>query len=240
METEKANNETNDTKALVPSSNQNNIWNLITLGGLIASLVMIFIAVILSGMNVTQVNSNSLCSSSVSYSSCSYFTTTSVEAEAPQCSSTCYNTVSKAATSVALKASISESVLSSIIGDVRSVFNDATGNSTLLSANQGPINTLQPLLCNMTAGTNISYSIFQYLPPSNFERVVTTLKQTNGQNAVCTQLSHSSPAYPYALAGESYQGTVTLYGRSYYAIYKPIFDALTKDMIGNLFVGVPN
>jgi hypothetical protein len=53
------------------------------------------------------------------------------------------------------------------MGEMRSVYNDLTGNYTMLSQNNGAINGLQQLLCNMTAASNTS--VFQYSAP-NFER----------------------------------------------------------------------
>jgi hypothetical protein len=72
----------NDKQALVSSSPTSNT-SISLVVGLVLSAVMIFISVILSGSAYTQVNSNSLCSSDVSYTECYFQAATSVAAAAP-------------------------------------------------------------------------------------------------------------------------------------------------------------
>lgn len=138
------------------------------------------------------------------------------------------------------KAENSMSVFTYLLGPIRRVKDSITGNYTLLSSNNGPINAMQPLLCNYTAITNVTATVFQFNEPGSFERVVTTVLKTSGEIATCTYLSSSSAAYPFLISGGSYSGVVTIFGKQYYTIYNPIFDALTPSkLIGCLFIGVP-
>jgi hypothetical protein len=160
-----------------------------------------------------------------------------MSALAPTCGGSCSN---GNITYVSGQSSVNYFLLYYMVGSVRSLYDTTTGNSTLLSYNQGPLTEIQPILRNMTALTNATYSVFQYSskPTASFERITTTLPQQNGQYALCTTLSTPSPAYLPLTMGKSYSGQVTIYGQAYYALYVPIFDAFAKALIGSLFVGV--
>jgi methyl-accepting chemotaxis protein len=68
-------------------------------------------------------------------------------------------------------------------------------------------------------------------------RVSTSLKDEKGEPAVGTLLDSSGPAYAPLIAGNSFSGLMTLYGRDYMTKYDPIKDSFGKT-IGVLFVGV--
>jgi methyl-accepting chemotaxis protein len=72
---------------------------------------------------------------------------------------------------------------------------------------------------------------------SDFYRVSTSMLDDNGQRAVDTKLARSHPAYARLMAGQSYTGYASLFGKQYMSTYKPIFDQEQK-VIGILFVGI--
>ncbi|NMM38888.1 MAG: HAMP domain-containing protein, partial [Glaciimonas sp.] len=71
----------------------------------------------------------------------------------------------------------------------------------------------------------------------NFIRVSTTIKKEDGQRAVGTLLDRNHPGYRRLIAGESYSGPATLFGRQFMTQYDPIKDASGK-VVGILYVGV--
>ena len=136
------------------------------------------------------------------------------------------------------KAQSTMSVLTYLLGPMRSVKDSINGGSTLLSNNNGAVNAMQALLCNYTAITNVTATVFQFTTP-DFRRVVTTIPNMNHDLASCTLLPADSPAYPLLILGKSFSGETTIYGKLYYTIYNPVFDALSSSkLIGALFVGV--
>jgi methyl-accepting chemotaxis protein len=62
----------------------------------------------------------------------------------------------------------------------------------------------------------------------DFVRAATSLKTQTGERAVGTKLAHDHPAYRKVLAGESYLGMATLFGRQYLTKYIPSKDASGK------------
>jgi hypothetical protein len=208
--------------------------NLVSVIVILICSGLLFVTMILSGLTYTKVTSD-FCDTSLTVNSCSFESITTMATLAPTCDQGC--TVQDVSVS-SNRASINFFMLYYMVGSVRSVWNDRYNNYTLLSYNQGPINEMEQNLCNLTALTNTTYSVFQYIPP-NFERVVTTLPEQNiNTYAICTDISLTGAAYAQLIQGKTYKGTVTLYGRSYYAIYAPVFDALTKALIGALYTGV--
>ncbi|MGA2655679.1 MAG: Cache 3/Cache 2 fusion domain-containing protein [Gammaproteobacteria bacterium] len=73
---------------------------------------------------------------------------------------------------------------------------------------------------------------------NEFIRIATTLKQRDGTSAKGTSLDHFNPAYAKIQNGESYSGSINLFGTEYLTKYDPIFDN-HKQVIGILFVGLP-
>lgn len=57
-----------------------------------------------------------------------------------------------------------------------------------------------------------------------FIRVITSLKNEKGERVLASVLDSSHPAFKSVTAGGSYQGSATLFGRSYMAQYDPIMD----------------
>lgn len=82
-------------------------------------------------------------------------------------------------------------------------------------------------------------TIFTYdREQDKFIRRVTTVKKENGERAVGTELTASSPALPVVRRGGVYQGPVTLFGKRFETVYQPTFDAAGQ-VNGILYVGVP-
>lgn len=72
----------------------------------------------------------------------------------------------------------------------------------------------------------------------NFTRVLTTIKDSNGERAIGTKLDTTGPAYGQVSKGEVYLGEATILSAEYMTIYTPIFDS-DNQIIGISFVGVP-
>lgn len=71
----------------------------------------------------------------------------------------------------------------------------------------------------------------------DFIRVTTSLKKQDGNRAIGTLLDNTSPAYAQIMAGQSFSGLATLFGKKYITKYEPVRDA-QGSVIGILFVGV--
>jgi len=71
----------------------------------------------------------------------------------------------------------------------------------------------------------------------DFIRVTTSLKKQDGSRAIGTLLDRKGPAYGPVMAGRTYTGLATLFGKQYITQYKPITDGSGR-IIGALFVGV--
>lgn len=72
----------------------------------------------------------------------------------------------------------------------------------------------------------------------DFLRIATSLKKEDGSRAFLTTLERQHPAYQRLLAGESYIGPATLFGKDYMTIYEPM---KTDDgrVVGAWFLGYP-
>lgn len=70
----------------------------------------------------------------------------------------------------------------------------------------------------------------------DFLRVSTSLRKEDGERAFGTYLGTNHPGYQKLLAGETYFGPASLFGRNYMAKYTPIKDSANK-VIGILYVG---
>lgn len=85
--------------------------------------------------------------------------------------------------------------------------------------------------------TDVS-TIFVINPSGDFIRVVTTVPDGvagSRQPAVGTTLTRNGPAWNALTNGESYCGTVTLFGNDFDSVYRPIFNLGV--VIGALYVG---
>ncbi|MDE1182013.1 methyl-accepting chemotaxis protein [Paraburkholderia sp.] len=71
----------------------------------------------------------------------------------------------------------------------------------------------------------------------DFVRVTTSLKKQDGARAIGTMLDRKGPAYEPVLAGKTFTGLATLFGKRYITQYRPVTDASGR-VIAALFVGV--
>ncbi|MGV8893548.1 MAG: Cache 3/Cache 2 fusion domain-containing protein [Burkholderiaceae bacterium] len=107
-----------------------------------------------------------------------------------------------------------------------------------------------PILKNSDSQLNLNYSVVDNFinqtganaaifvkSAEDFIQVSTTLKKEDGQRAVGELLDRNHPGYKLLIAGQSYSGPATLFGRRYMTQYDPIKDASGK-VIGILYVGV--
>ncbi|MEL6059623.1 methyl-accepting chemotaxis protein [Methylobacterium sp. DCY52] len=72
----------------------------------------------------------------------------------------------------------------------------------------------------------------------SFVRRQTTVRREDGARAVGTALAPDSPAQAAVRAGKTYEGPALLFGRRYFTVYQPTFDAAGA-VNGILFVGLP-
>lgn len=72
---------------------------------------------------------------------------------------------------------------------------------------------------------------------NDFIRITTSLKKQDGSRAIGTLLDNASPAYRQIMAGQTFSGLATLFGKKYITKYQPVRDAKGA-VIGILFVGV--
>ncbi|QCR37769.1 methyl-accepting chemotaxis protein [Nissabacter sp. SGAir0207] len=71
----------------------------------------------------------------------------------------------------------------------------------------------------------------------DFLRITTSLKKEDGSRAMGTRLDRQSGAYRAVMAGETFKGLATLFGKQFITQYQPIKDESGK-IIGIIFVGV--
>ncbi len=69
----------------------------------------------------------------------------------------------------------------------------------------------------------------------DFVRIATSLRNDKGERVMGTLLDRKHPAYARILAGSSYIGRATLFGKSYMTRYEPIRQG--NDIVGILFIG---
>ncbi len=69
----------------------------------------------------------------------------------------------------------------------------------------------------------------------DFERITTSLKNEKGDRAMGTLLDRKHPAYARILAGSTFVGRATLFGKPYMTRYEPIRQG--GEVIGILFIG---
>ena len=73
---------------------------------------------------------------------------------------------------------------------------------------------------------------------SDFNRVLTTIKNENGERSIGTSLDVNSPAYKTVITGDTYAGKADIMGHPYMANYRPISDE-NNQIIGMYCIGIP-
>jgi methyl-accepting chemotaxis protein len=93
-----------------------------------------------------------------------------------------------------------------------------------------------PLVDRFSATTGAVATVFAK-SGDDFIRINTSLKNEKGERAVGTKLDRAHPGYKAALAGNSYTGLATLFGRQYMTQYDMLRDA-SGQVVGLSFVGL--
>lgn len=82
-------------------------------------------------------------------------------------------------------------------------------------------------------------TIFSYdAGRDKYVRRATNVRTQSGERAVGTELAADSPALDALRSGRQYEGEAALFGKRFYSIYHPTFDAAGK-VNGILYVGIP-
>ncbi|XAH22794.1 methyl-accepting chemotaxis protein [Xylophilus sp. GW821-FHT01B05] len=87
-----------------------------------------------------------------------------------------------------------------------------------------------------TAQTGVRATVF-VRQGSDFLRIATSVRKQDGGRAVGTLLDRSHPGYSALLAGRSYAGYATVFGRQNMTRYDPVRDA-SGQVVGVLYVGL--
>jgi len=114
---------------------------------------------------------------------------------------------------------------------------DVMGQPTpVLTSGGAPLNLDCSIPDHFTAQTGATATIFAR-NGAEFVRISTSIKKQNGERALGTKLSHAHPGYSRLLAGQSYLGYATLFGKQYLTEYDTLKDA-PGNVIGALYVGI--
>lgn len=115
---------------------------------------------------------------------------------------------------------------------------NVNSSGDLVTKNQGnlTVETFQPLLEILDRFVGNSNTLFTRIG-DDFYRTATTLLLDNNNFAIGYPLDRKNPAYSQLLLGNSYIGTVQLFGYNYYSNYTPILDSFTGLVIGCYFSG---
>jgi hypothetical protein len=94
---------------------------------------------------------------------------------------------------------------------------------------------------NVNEFTKITKSVAAIFVKSgrDYYRLSSTLPDSRCRSSVGTILDTTSLAYMALKKGRSFMGRVDLFGRVYYAYYKPLFSDMKDGVVTVLFVGVP-
>ncbi|WP_311222405.1 MULTISPECIES: methyl-accepting chemotaxis protein [unclassified Acidovorax] len=87
-----------------------------------------------------------------------------------------------------------------------------------------------------TAQTGVRATVFAR-QGDDFVRIATSVRKQDGERAVGTLLDRSHPAYRKLLAGHSYEGYATVFGRQNMTRYDPVRNA-GAEVVGVLYVGL--
>lgn len=97
----------------------------------------------------------------------------------------------------------------------------------------------QPLpLVDSFSKKNVAVATFFVKSDNEFIRESTSLKKEKMEDAAGTILLHTNPAYDALMRGESFTGTVDLFGMNYYSYYDVIRNK-AGEVIGAYFIGIP-
>ena len=106
----------------------------------------------------------------------------------------------------------------------------------ILKLDGRPLNLDFSVVDGFTRSTGAVATVFAKTG-DDFIRVTTSVKNTTGERVIGTLLDRTHPAYQSVIAGTSYIGLATLFGRQYMAQYDPIHDAQGR-VVGLSFIGI--
>jgi len=109
-------------------------------------------------------------------------------------------------------------------------------DGSTLKLNGTPVDADMGLVDQFTSDTGAVATVFARRG-DDYVRVITSLKNGNGQRSIGTLLDLNHPAYKAITSGTSFIGFATLFGRQYITQYDPVRDAAGK-VIGISFVGL--
>uniref|UniRef100_UPI0013151477 Cache 3/Cache 2 fusion domain-containing protein n=1 Tax=Helicobacter mesocricetorum TaxID=87012 RepID=UPI0013151477 len=104
-----------------------------------------------------------------------------------------------------------------------------------LSYNGYSVTNMQPILDYILTMTKSVGTIFIKDIDGDFVRIATSLRDTNGNLVVGTNLGKNHPAFQKINNKEIFTGRVRLFGYDYMSIYAPVLSA-SNEVIGILFV----
>ena len=113
-----------------------------------------------------------------------------------------------------------------------------SSDGTLLDDAGNPIDNKFEHIDKFSDNMNVVATVFSK-KNSDFVRILTTVKDENGQRAIGTLLDNSTKAYSEVSNGKEFIGSADILGKSYITKYKPMLDA-SGNIIGIYFVGVAN
>lgn len=111
------------------------------------------------------------------------------------------------------------------------------GNGDLVGLNNQPIDGNFAYIDKFSEKMNVVATVFAK-KGDDFYRVITTIKDENGERVIGTTLDIKGSAYQEVSKGNAFLGETDILGSKYMASYRPIYDG-NKQIIGVYFVGMP-
>ena len=115
---------------------------------------------------------------------------------------------------------------------------ETSSDESLVGSDGEPLDGRFEYLDRIAEGLGVQATLFQK-QGNDFVRLITTIKNEQGERVVGTPLDPTGKAYASLLEGKSFIGTADILGVSYATIYEPMHNA-NGDVIGIYFVGVPS
>ena len=110
-------------------------------------------------------------------------------------------------------------------------------NGELVSEHGVSLENRYKLVDDLNAQTGVVATVF-VRDGMDFRRISTSLVNDSGERAVGTFLGSNSAAYPSVMSGADYSGKAVILGNDYLTLYRPVFAADKKEVIGILFIGI--
>ncbi|GBU25237.1 methyl-accepting chemotaxis protein [Fibrobacteria bacterium R8-3-H12] len=110
-------------------------------------------------------------------------------------------------------------------------------DGALVDSKGNPISYKYDVVDTISSELNIVATIF-VKEKDNYRRISTSIITNEGKRAIDTFLDTKGKAYEVVQSGQMYIGAAAIMGKDYNALYKPIFEQGTKNIIGILFIGI--